>query len=1106
MLTRRNGSGSGGGGGRQSLTKTASPAAAANHGGEVGRRNEPPVAAAIIHHLTRRRTNSVIRPPRRLDSPSPDRTTSMSNGASAAAGAQSRSSVATRAGAGAGAASAGAAEGPASTTSTTHRHGTRLASATSASASRSPLHIASSQTTTTTSPTSTTTTATITTISSSSSSSHSTPTPSSSASHAGPPRRAPTFPHNDSYVPNAATGHPRDFIPPELDFPPPAMAAKVRKQDADDRLLMAICDVLLSHQNRALCPKEIAEVMFARDWLKSAGTTPFAHISTCIRSHTRRAQIADPPYQPLLLPFELVGALSPHEVAAVGLVAEERPAVKRGTLWYLNEALFGSGLGAEDPFVRCRREAGLSTAGPATLRARGLVSLSTLQTEDDDGDDGGMGRGKRKRRASSAMLAALTTDIDSTSVSMNARPPMLLTGHRGATGHQSSLHRRNQTVAPLSSSAPAKTGLPKLRLRLTCLEEVENDSDGFTSDAARRRRASKKKSRRGTSVGASETSGGRFVSVESEVVDDNLAGQSSSEDDDVEDLMVARDLSRSPGKYSSASSSALLAQSLLAASTTSSTPLSSGGSTQDAVSPDSLQLPCVSPAGGASFRPSPRPHLSMSVPSPFSPFLSARSSEMVMEGDDNIGGPQRLVHDADRLDSADEDDFHEAMLRGDDFDFEWGSESYTSNIMLPPFSSKSRSREMSLSLPEGAFDLKDEIDDAASTPATTPRSPAGSEEPEPAPPSAASAAAASIDGLGKMGMEETLCGAYASKTDDYHSSQTIEIKVEDTENERAGSTDSLTSLVDESMSIEPETPVVAARTVDESALAVPLPSPLALDLPPMLALTPSVDYDFVGHDQEEHAAFAANSADEDNADDEDEHEDDELVTVKLEDGGSVTTDTGSSSASSQSSSTFPYFESLSRRMHALRNSPSSSGSSENGEMFCDLTPIVVSKSMLATGLPVPQQAPSPPETTDWGLQLDPDEFELDISHSTDFLGPEAVGLEELDLAWGGEDDEQGEFEADEHFKLRCEQRLKTRLMEKVASTPTFLTGCRPSTPRGRSHISKASTPTPAALRAALHADDDEDDSGSLPSRTSAKRETLRPSDVVADSEGSDDGL
>jgi hypothetical protein len=35
--------------------------------------------------------------------------------------------------------------------------------------------------------------------------------------------------------------------------------------------------------------------------------------------------------------------------------------VKRGMLWYLNESLFGKGVGADDPFVRCRTEAGMAT-------------------------------------------------------------------------------------------------------------------------------------------------------------------------------------------------------------------------------------------------------------------------------------------------------------------------------------------------------------------------------------------------------------------------------------------------------------------------------------------------------------------------------------------------------------------------------------------------------------------------------------------------------------------------------------------------------------------------------------------------------------------------
>jgi hypothetical protein len=48
------------------------------------------------------------------------------------------------------------------------------------------------------------------------------------------------------------------------------MSGKIRKEDLDDRLLMATCAVMHGHQNRALCPKEVAEVMLERGWLKNA--------------------------------------------------------------------------------------------------------------------------------------------------------------------------------------------------------------------------------------------------------------------------------------------------------------------------------------------------------------------------------------------------------------------------------------------------------------------------------------------------------------------------------------------------------------------------------------------------------------------------------------------------------------------------------------------------------------------------------------------------------------------------------------------------------------------------------------------------------------------
>lgn len=79
----------------------------------------------------------------------------------------------------------------------------------------------------------------------------------------------PTFPLSDAYKPEPVDGrkHPRDLVPLDIGFPTPEVADKIRKEDQEDRLLMATCAVLHSHENRALCPKEIAEVMFQRDWL-----------------------------------------------------------------------------------------------------------------------------------------------------------------------------------------------------------------------------------------------------------------------------------------------------------------------------------------------------------------------------------------------------------------------------------------------------------------------------------------------------------------------------------------------------------------------------------------------------------------------------------------------------------------------------------------------------------------------------------------------------------------------------------------------------------------------------------------------------------------------
>lgn len=671
-------------------------------------------------------------------------------------------------------------------------------------------------------------------------------------------------------------------------------------------------------------------------------------------------------------------------------------------------------MGADDPFVRCRREAGLEPSEFNGIYVRGMpppVLLPLHGFGEEDGDDeGGMGRGKRKRRASSAAIAALSTEvtIGSPASAPSATPavasPLAIPQPTRPPAPPAALgSRRSQTLSG-PSSAPVKSGVPRLRLRLAALEEVDSgmdDSDGFTSDAARRRSKNKKKVRRATSEGTSRA-GSAEVDAMSEDDDEREGEQPGS------------------GAFSSASSSALLAQRLLAASTSAPFTPSSLESTQEVVSPDSLNIG-TSTTGGLFARAPARQHtLSMSAPNIFAAFPSARSPE-VMEVDTNSSSFYGEI--LPKSDPSDEDDFHEAMLRGEDFDFEWGSESYTTAgedeaaLSLPPFTkSKPKSREMSIGLPE-EFDAKDDVD-ALSTPATTPRSP--QEEMEPP------------SGAVKMGMEATLCGAFAGHVD--HPDEVI-IKEEEEDDDgrvlgelwaahpwpncslirlsfsdRATSTDSLTSIVDEDSSSPVNSPpaTITRAPVDASTLSVPLPSPLALDLPPMLALSHpfAADYDFVGHEDDDRSAYRATQYERDmaeSADDEDE-EDDDIVTVKIEEEGSVGPE-GSTAPSSRASSVYPAIESFSRRLMVTEMSCSSSSSgSSDSDTFDPL--VIVSHSLLASGLPVPQPAPSPPDTTDWGMHLDLDEFDGDLNSSGDLLGPEMVGLEELDLAWADDETEE----------------------------------------------------------------------------------------------------
>lgn len=682
------------------------------------------------------------------------------------------------------------------------------------------------------------------------------------------------------------------------------------------------------------------------------GTTPFAHISTCIRAHLRRAGTSVPPYAPILTSFELVGALPPAEIAAVGLKADDRPAVKRGTLWYLDERVFGSGVGADDPFSRCRRVAtgsdgvansseqlaatAVSRSGPVPI----LPAVPPAVTTPEEGDDldGGMGRGKRKRRASHAAIAALGVELGMSPTGVVVPVTSAVTSHHGTRSSSASIsfgHRRTQSLGGsaatpvLSSTGLARSGVPRLRLRLAALEEVDSgvdDSDGFTSDAARRRSRNKKKVRRATSAGNSRAGSAGYedeeddLEVEHEVMgdDDEEFGDADEgddsdeevEDDDDDDMRSTRHgssapVERKPGKYSSATSSALLAQSLLAASSSPNLIAPQTGSNSprtSAVSPDSLALDPLAHYGTKKHSTNPQ-HITASASAPnlslFSSFRSARSPE-VMDVDEEqnpcsaLDPPHTTSNrsiDALKADLEDDGDFHEAMLRGEDFDFEWGSESYTvagdgdgdDSLHKSMVSLKAPSREMSVGVPE-AFDIKDDFD-ALSTPATTPRSPLEDSEILACPPAAnaSAAAAAAAAGASAFGMESTLCEALADqverpeavvedqrlltepatfgelqtdyrKLDWFTDIKTLQYDVSD----RANSTESLTSLVEEDgllpeRTVPPSSPLAA----DASAIPAPLPSPLVLDMSNRLPFNADLatDYDFVGRDEDDERAL-----------------------------------------------------------------------------------------------------------------------------------------------------------------------------------------------------------------------------------------------------------
>lgn len=468
--------------------------------------------------------------------------------------------------------------------------------------------------------------------------------------------------------------------------------------------------------------------------MRCSGTTPFTHISTTIRSHLKRAASATPPYIPLLVSYELTTVLAPHEVTAVGLRAEDKPAVKRGTLWYLNGEALGPESGLIDPFVRARLAHGLPPLVRPSPVPTPVVSVSapvlpTQGFEDDDDDmEGDMGRGKRKRKASSAAMAA--AGLDATKF-RDGETPLI-------SAAQLAAHRRSYSLSSASNNADTRstkpTAVAKLKLKLPKVEE--DDSDGFVRGAQRRL---KKKIRRAHSEGAS-----RSASCESQVVAD------SSSEDEEEDT--------SKHVFSSVTSSALLAKTLLAASTRNNPSTTTQPVPHKVVCPGSI----LKEQDSSLFLPkTSASQLSISAPTMFPSFRLSSVAMAVDEADSSPAPASETVKADDHADR--EQAYVEPALQEEDFDFEWGSESYDESTLS---SQKRRQRELSIDLRADPLDLHEDDFEIVSTPATSPRSPPAEDEEE-TPMTTAPVTPGCETEKTKRGLDFTLCEALAKHAESH---------------------------------------------------------------------------------------------------------------------------------------------------------------------------------------------------------------------------------------------------------------------------------------------------------------------------------------------------
>ncbi|GAA94083.1 hypothetical protein E5Q_00730 [Mixia osmundae IAM 14324] len=253
---------------------------------------------------------------------------------------------------------------------------------------------------------------------------------------------------------------------PIVPFPPnKEIAMMLRHDDATDGLLMLCASALASVENRALCPNEISEICKSRGWTYS-GTQPFALVSTCIRTHVRRAATGSKPYAPLFSPYELNGPVPAEDIPGMGIDKDGKPVIKRGTLWYLSE----KGAGYPSPFT---------SAGSRTAGSRGKITqLPIVSAEYAKRPPPPLNVKKGSKPSESAYSKAAVAPLTGQrSRTASSTPMQVVAASSGRSGHQRSF----------SMSLPASASYRQGSLELDPSGEEGEESMGR---GKRKRRAS----------------------------------------------------------------------------------------------------------------------------------------------------------------------------------------------------------------------------------------------------------------------------------------------------------------------------------------------------------------------------------------------------------------------------------------------------------------------------------------------------------------------------------------------------------------------------------------------------------------------------------------